>query len=101
MPSATRWPGPPGCRPDVHRDYRRAAWRQLRTEPAGASQVELWRYTADMLYLIEDPHRPAHDLPAERGLLRGRACASEDGPTIGGLTDTHGGRESAELLGRW
>jgi hypothetical protein len=41
--------------PQRHRSLRRAAWRQLRREVAEASRSELWRYTADMLYLIENP----------------------------------------------
>lgn len=41
--------------PQRHRRLRRAAWRQLREELAEASRSELWRYTADMLYLIENP----------------------------------------------
>ena len=38
-----------------HRAYRRAAWRQLRAEVRDAAPTELWRYTADMLYLIDNP----------------------------------------------
>jgi hypothetical protein len=36
--------------------YRRAAWYQLRTEVRSAPPAELWRYTADMLYLLENPN---------------------------------------------
>ena len=38
-----------------HRRYRLAAWRQLRTEVRTAGISDLWRYTADLLYLIENP----------------------------------------------
>lgn len=41
--------------PQRHRRLRRAAWRQLRREVSEATRAELWRYTADMLYLIENP----------------------------------------------
>lgn len=41
--------------PARYRDYRRAAWRYLRSETTAAARAELWRFTADMLYLIEDP----------------------------------------------
>jgi hypothetical protein len=41
--------------PQRYRRLRRAAWRQLNEEVAEASRSELWRYTADMLYLIENP----------------------------------------------
>ena len=32
--------------PNAYRDYRRAAWRQLRTEVRSAGMAELWRYTS-------------------------------------------------------
>jgi hypothetical protein len=44
-----------GANPRRYLDYRRAAWRELRTEAKGAPPHELWRYTADMLYLIDNP----------------------------------------------
>jgi hypothetical protein len=40
--------------PVAYRAYRAAAWRCLRREMRGAARHEMWRYTADMLYLIED-----------------------------------------------
>jgi hypothetical protein len=41
--------------PERYRNQRRAAWRQLRHEAAQAGTADLWRYTADTLYLIENP----------------------------------------------
>jgi hypothetical protein len=41
--------------PERYRSYRRAAWRQLREEAADAGTPDQWRYTADTLYLIENP----------------------------------------------
>lgn len=41
--------------PSKYRDYRQAAWSQLRSELAEAPIADLWRYTADMLYLLENP----------------------------------------------
>src|SRR5262249_48836568 len=41
--------------PTTYREHRRAAWRQLRTEFRGVGASEMWRYTADMLYIIENP----------------------------------------------
>ncbi|MFQ5859097.1 MAG: winged helix-turn-helix domain-containing protein [Anaerolineae bacterium] len=41
--------------PNRYRLYRRAAWRQLRKEVRTADKQTLWRYTADMLYMIEEP----------------------------------------------
>ena len=41
--------------PPAYRAYRIAAWRQLRRELRAAPPGDLWRYTADLLYLIENP----------------------------------------------
>jgi hypothetical protein len=41
--------------PERYRSHRRAAWRQLREEAADAGSPDQWRYTADTLYLIENP----------------------------------------------
>jgi hypothetical protein len=41
--------------PERYRRHRRAAWRQLRDEAADAGTPDQWRYTADTLYLIENP----------------------------------------------
>jgi hypothetical protein len=44
-----------GTQPDRYRHYRRAAWRLLQGESRDAPAAELWRFTADMLYLIDNP----------------------------------------------
>ncbi len=38
--------------PARHRAHRRAAWTRLRAELRTAGRADLWRYTADMLYLV-------------------------------------------------
>jgi hypothetical protein len=40
--------------PAAHRRYRIAAWAVLRRELRDAPQAELWRYTADMLFLVDN-----------------------------------------------
>lgn len=41
--------------PERSRRYRIAAWRQLRDEVTRATSHEMWRYTADLLYILENP----------------------------------------------
>ena len=41
--------------PPAYRAHRIAAWQQLRRELRTAPPADLWRYTADLLYLIENP----------------------------------------------
>ena len=53
----------------THRRYRGAAWRTLRSELPTVPPAELWRYTADMLYLIENPAHPRGVLPDDRAVF--------------------------------
>ena len=41
--------------PIMFRECGRAVWRQLRGEIRHAGPPDLWRYTADLIYLIENP----------------------------------------------
>lgn len=41
--------------PAAYRAHKIAAWRQLRRELRTAPPADLWRYTADLLYLIDNP----------------------------------------------
>jgi len=41
--------------PSQYHTYRRLAWQRLRTELNSTSRPELWRYTADTIYLIQHP----------------------------------------------
>jgi DNA-binding response OmpR family regulator len=87
--------------PTAHRDYRRAAWRQLRTEVAGVGRAELWRYTADMLYLIEDPIVRHTFFPPGVASFAVEPARREDAAAIDRIADAHLGRAAGELLGRW
>jgi hypothetical protein len=56
---------------------RAAAWERLRAELRGAPKRDLWRYTADMMYLIEDKAVRAVFFPPAAGEHRvdaGRAA---------------------------
>ncbi len=41
--------------PETHREYRRAAWAYLQSRLQHAHGREPWRYTADLLFLLENP----------------------------------------------
>jgi hypothetical protein len=44
-----------GVDPSRYAAYRQAAWRVIDRELAAARPSEVWRYTADLLYLIDHP----------------------------------------------
>jgi hypothetical protein len=87
--------------PVRHRQYRRAAWRQLRNEVNEAPLTELWRYTADMLYLIDNPVVREAFFPSRAQPLAVEPANPTDGPAISAICRHHEGPEAAALLERW
>ena len=91
-----------GTNPTRYRGYRRAAWRELRAEIARRGPGELWRYTADMLYLIDNPVVARGVLPERHAAARRRARAAPTTPPRSPpIARRHEGREAAALLERW
>ena len=41
--------------PARYREYRKQAWKYYRNEVSIVAQTEIWRYSADMLYMLEQP----------------------------------------------
>jgi Transcriptional regulatory protein, C terminal/AAA ATPase domain len=87
--------------PVRHRTYRRAAWRELRDEVVEAAPAELWRYTADMLYLIENPVVREAFFPSGAQPLAVEPARPDDGAAIAAIGVRHETREAAALLERW
>jgi hypothetical protein len=87
--------------PERHRAYRRAAWRQLREEVREASDAELWRYTADMLFIIENPIVREAFFPSAMQPLAVEAARPEDAPAIERIVSRHEGPEEGALLAAW
>jgi hypothetical protein len=75
--------------PVLHRRYRADAWRQLRRELREAGSAQLWRYTADMLYLVEHPI--VHDafFPTGSEDFAVEPARSTDGPALETITREH------------
>ena len=88
--------------PSRHRDYRRAAWRRLRSEVRDAAAAELWRYTADMLYLIANPVVREAFFPSGAQPLVVEPARPADEAAIFGIAARHDGPEAvAQLKGWW
>jgi hypothetical protein len=90
-----------GTDPERYRAYRRDAWRQLRAEVQGASQAELWRYTADMLYIIENPIVREAFFPSAMQPLAVEGARPEDEAAIQRIVQRQEGAEAARLLQAW
>ncbi len=87
--------------PEAYRGYRRAAWRQLRSEVRNAAPPELWRYTADMIYLIENPVVREAFFPTGAHLLSVEPALAEDGEGIHTIARVHETEEAVALLDAW
>ncbi len=75
--------------PDRSRRYRAAAWRQLREEANRASIQEMWRYTADLLYILQNPAVREAFFPTTEHLFSVEVARPEDRPAIAEITARH------------
>jgi hypothetical protein len=87
--------------PVRHREYRRTAWRELRSEVRDASPSELWRYTADMLYLIDNPVVREAFFPTGSQPLVVEPARADDTASLLAIARRHEGVAGAALLERW
>ena len=90
-----------GTNPTRYRSYRRAAWRELRSETREAGPAELWRYTADMLYLIDNPVAREAFFPSGSQSLAVEPARADDASAVSTVARRHEGRDAAALLERW
>ena len=87
--------------PVRYRSYRRAAWRQLRRELASAAPQDLWRYTADLLYLIEQPLVQEAFFPSSGVHVTVEPARAEDGPAVCDIIQRHDRPGRAAALLHW
>ena len=87
--------------PDRSRRYRAAAWRQLRSEVTRASNHELWRYTADLLYILQNPIVREAFFPTTEHQLSPEFAKPSDGPAIAAIVAAWEPPASAAVLDAW
>ena len=75
--------------PARHTRYRQAAWRQLRSEVRTAGLSDLWRYTADLLYLVENPIVREAFFPSSSSAYAVESARPEDAPAIEEILRTY------------
>lgn len=80
--------------------YRRAAWSELRTQLTRAPGNELWRFTADMLFLLDNPVIREAFFPSESAAYNVEPARADDDFTIRSICTRHEGKESAAYLSR-
>jgi hypothetical protein len=87
--------------PNLYRTYRRAAWNQLRREVHSADPTEIWRYTADMLYMIEEPIIREAFFPSDMQPFAVDPALPEHEPVILSIVERNEGPQAAALLAQW
>ena len=81
--------------------YRAAAWRQLREEVSHAPHHEMWRYTADLLYILQNPIVREAFFPTTDHLFSAEAAGPADGPAIVEIAKRHMPPASATVMETW
>ena len=87
--------------PARHRAHRRAAWTRLRAELRTAGRSDLWRYTADLLYLVENPIVRDAFFPSGSDELAIEPARAADHAAIAAMSSAQHGPEATALLDAW
>jgi hypothetical protein len=87
--------------PDRSRRYRIAAWRQLRDEVTRATSHEMWRYTADLLYILENPAVREAFFPTSEHLYFVDPATEADWPAIHEIAVAAEPPEAVGILEDW
>ncbi len=87
--------------PQQYYSYRRSAYRYYMTELRGAPAAHLWRYTADLLYLLENPVVREAFFPSSGHEYAVEPARVEDGEAILAIIDRHETAAGARHLKAW
>jgi hypothetical protein len=87
--------------PAAHRRYRVAAWHVLRRELSEAGRNDLWRATADALYMLERPLVRESFFPTGQRTYLLEAARADDGAGIMAIARRHEPRAAARLIETW
>jgi hypothetical protein len=87
--------------PNLYHTYRRAVWNQLRKEVGSADSTDLWRYTADMLYMIEEPIIREAFFPSDMQPFAVDPALPEHEPVILSVIERNEGPQAGALLAQW
>jgi hypothetical protein len=72
-----------------YRGYQKAAWRRLRQQLKESARADLWRCTADIIYLIENPVIREAFFPSETARFSVEPAVPGDEASIFEITDAH------------
>lgn len=87
--------------PETELALRRAAWCHLQNAARGAPAAQLWRYTADLIYLVGNPVIRDAFFPRGAASYDIRPARRDDGAAIHAICAAHDGAEAAAVVAAW
>jgi len=87
--------------PELFHESRRLLWRQLREEFRSSTMVDIWRYTADMLFLIENPAVRGAFFPSGQQELAVEPAQPTDFTVIREIAGLHESPEAVAVFDQW
>lgn len=87
--------------PAQYQAYRRAASQVVRDQYREAPRSELWRCTADVLYLLENENLREGFFPTTESPVSVEPARADDGPAILAICRKFDGPQSREALEQW
>jgi hypothetical protein len=87
--------------PERYRRYRQSAWRGLRSQVRRAGITEMWRYTADMLYIVDNAYIREAFFPSSLDPISAEPAQPDDWESIKVIAARHETPASQALLAHW
>lgn len=87
--------------PERYREYQRFAWNVLREQLLHAPQADLWRFTADAIYLIENPVIREAFFPSESAQFSVEPASPGDRERLMSIVAKHEPGESLDAIALW
>lgn len=87
--------------PETYRALRRGAWEHTQEQLARSDSSQLWRHTADLLWLIDNPVVREAFFPSAGSGLSVEPATAADEEAVFDLVVEHDPPESANILARW
>jgi len=87
--------------PARYQAYRRAASQVVRDQYEQAPRSDLWRCTADVVYLLENENLREGFFPSTESLVSVEPARADDGSSISAIIHSFDGPQSRQALEQW
>lgn len=87
--------------PERFNTYRRRAWRSLQRASENVAARDLWRFTADVIFLIDDPAVREAFFPSTTQRLLVEPMSAEDAAHVLAIAELHDGTSGRAAMQAW